>query len=63
MMLTFDYRRCPKCNSTDTVCRRGLHFKEMRRCCDCGECWDLDDELELYRQSEIERLELNTHRE
>lgn len=63
MTKPFDLKQCPKCSSTDTVSRHGVYFDHMRRCCTCGHCWDSDNEIDRYHRSEIERLDLNTHRE
>jgi len=59
----FDMRRCPRCGSTTTWPRRGLHFEHSRWCSACNESYDPSEEFEKYAAAEEERMSMVTHRE
>lgn len=62
-MLEFNANKCPRCGSTQTYWRHGLHFDHLRRCSDCQKSYDPADEHEKYLEAERDRLSMVTYKE
>ena len=62
-MTDFNPRRCPRCGSSDTVSRFGMHFDRERRCRNCDCCYAPEEERQKWEQQEAARRESCTDRD